>query len=286
VLQREDRATQNHLYIRSKMKPGLLRRLALKAIFFGIRSAATFYFPPGYLSDIGSIHFARWILLPGTDDLIFFSNYSGSWESYLEDFIQRATNGLTGVWSNTEGFPRTANLVEKGAADGARFKRWARRQQFPTAFWYSAYPTLSNERIRKNAQIRAGFATACDEREAARWLGHFGGPTPPSIAESASAAPENALFPVAAPTPVAAPALEIEEITTLAVGSLSKLRRSMCVFYRFSGTVADRKGWLRRVAGHTTYGDARGATARGDGTGALRESLPRLPQARRQEPAP
>src|SRR5215510_12284519 len=77
-------------------------------------------------------HFAGWVLLPNTDKLLFFSNYGGSWGSYLEDFITKAANGLTGVWSNTVGFPKTENLFTNGAKDGERFKYWARRQQQPT----------------------------------------------------------------------------------------------------------------------------------------------------------
>ena len=40
-------------------------------------------------------------MVPRTSDLLFLSNYGGSWESYLEDFITKAHTGLTGVWSNT-----------------------------------------------------------------------------------------------------------------------------------------------------------------------------------------
>ncbi|MBV8455159.1 MAG: hypothetical protein JO122_00915, partial [Acetobacteraceae bacterium] len=68
---------------------------------------------PGFLSDIGTIHFARWVTPPGTRDLLFFSNFDSSWESYLEDFITLAHAGLTGVWSNSIGFPRSENLFQK-----------------------------------------------------------------------------------------------------------------------------------------------------------------------------
>ena len=112
-------------------------------------------FRPGYLDTINTIHFARWVLLPGANRLMFFSNYGGSWESYLEDFIAKAASGLTGVWSNTEGYPRTRWLFLDGARDGDRFKRWARRQQVPTLFWYSAYPDLNTARIRINSQDQA-----------------------------------------------------------------------------------------------------------------------------------
>ena len=105
--------------------------------------------------------------MPGTDKLVFLSNYGGSWESYLEDFIEKAHYGLTGVWSNTRNFPKTKNLFQEGATDGDRFKRWARGEQDPTLLWYSAYPTLTTSRIRLNALIRQGIACATTEADAA-----------------------------------------------------------------------------------------------------------------------
>src|SRR3712207_1779707 len=134
---------QNHLAGISVMQEGWLRELTLRIAFWVIREMATRRFRPGFLGDIGTIHYARWLRVPNTNKLLFFSNYGGSWESYLEDFITKASNGLTGAWSNTVGFPRTENLFFKGSTDGDRFKRWARRQQQPSRFWYSAYPHLT-----------------------------------------------------------------------------------------------------------------------------------------------
>jgi deferrochelatase/peroxidase EfeB len=174
IMAREDQCMQNHLAAVSPMKSGWLRRLTLRIALWGVGAFAAYHSRPGTLRNIATIHFAHWILLPGTDKLLFFSNYSGSWESYLEDFIVRGHDGLTGVWSNTQGFPRTSNLVTDGARDGDRFKRWARRQQHPTLFWYTAYPNLTTARIRINAAIRDGLVTASTEACAARWLVNFG----------------------------------------------------------------------------------------------------------------
>ena len=51
------------------------------------------------------------------DQLVFFSNYDGSWESYLEDFITKAHKGQTAAWSNGRGFPPTRYLINGGAED-------------------------------------------------------------------------------------------------------------------------------------------------------------------------
>ena len=168
--------SQNHLFGVSTMKPGRLRLFTLRLAFSVILAFAQNVFRPGFLGSIGTIHFARWVMLPG-GQLLFYSNYGGSWESYLEDFITKAHAGLTGVWSNTIGFPRTRVLFLDGATDGDRFKRWARRQQHPTLAWYCAYPHLSTSRIRANAAIRQGLG-ATTESEARDWLGCFGSAPP------------------------------------------------------------------------------------------------------------
>src|SRR5882672_700613 len=77
IMARENRCAQNHLTAVSTMKPGMLRRLVLRIVLWFI-GVSTRYFRPGTLQGIGTIHFARWILLPGTDKLLFFSNYGGS----------------------------------------------------------------------------------------------------------------------------------------------------------------------------------------------------------------
>ena len=142
ILARENRPgyAQNHLACVSFLKPGWVRRVTLRLALWLIGENRAHISKPGFIDKIGTIHFARWFRIPGTDRLVFLSNYDGSWQSYLEDFIARLREGLTSVWSNTRDFPKTANLATGGAGDGARFKRWARRQQVPTRFWYTRLP--------------------------------------------------------------------------------------------------------------------------------------------------
>lgn len=163
----------NHMLSHTIRKPGLLRYLTTRLAFWMIATRTALNPRPGHLGDIGTIHFARWVTIPGTRDILFFSNYGGSWESYLEDFITKAHEGLTGAWSNTIGFPRTKNLFFEGATDGERFKRFARQSMRYTPFWYSAYPTLTTANIRDHATIRRGLHVQ-SETEAAEWLTLFG----------------------------------------------------------------------------------------------------------------
>ncbi|CCM80046.1 Dyp-type peroxidase [Rhizobium mesoamericanum] len=222
---------QNHLAGISVMQAGALRGLTLRIAFWVIGQMATKRFRPGFLGDISTIHYARWLRLPKTNKLLFFSNYGGSWESYLEDFITRASNGLTAVWSNTVGFPRTENLFFKGATDGDRFKRWARRQQQPTWFWYSAYPHLTTARIRTNAAIRQGLGTVSTEDEAAAWLGLFGSKVRPATL------------------------IETFEVQTLLYGGLSKHPYARCLAIKFSDDPKQACAWLKSIEDQITFGD-------------------------------
>jgi hypothetical protein len=102
--------------------------------------------------------------------LLFFSNYDGSWESYLGDFIDKASLGLSAVWSNTEGFPRTRWLIKEGSRDEERFKRWTRDHQLPTPIWYSAYPDRSVQNVLDDARFREDALRPLDETGAREWL--------------------------------------------------------------------------------------------------------------------
>lgn len=233
IMDRENRAAQNHLAAVSVMKPGVLRKLTLRFALAAISEVATKVSRPGWLGTLGTIHFARWVMVPRTGDLLFMSNYAGSWESYLEDFITKASNGLSAVWSNTEGFPKTANLIQLGAADGARFKRWSRRQQTATGFWYTAYPDLTTAHIRNNAAIRQGLGTVLTEEEAQRWLSLFGSQARP------------------------ASALESPQIQSIVFGGLGFLRYGMCLGFVLSDDRKAAQQWLRSALPSVAFGDGR-----------------------------
>jgi deferrochelatase/peroxidase EfeB len=233
MFEHENILAQNHMISITERKPGLVRALTLRLVFFVIALAATRYFRPGFLSDIGTIHFARWVTVPGSRDLLFMSNYGGSWESYLEDFITKAHAGLTGVWSNTVGFPKTQNLFELGATDGDRFKRFARHSMVPTRFWYSAYPTLITDVIRSNAQVRAGLSGVMTEDEAINWLSLFG-----SAARPASK-------------------LVTNDIQSIIFGGLGFLPFGTCLLCDLPDDTPQARAWLKAIYDGIAFNDGR-----------------------------
>jgi hypothetical protein len=177
IMQDENQSAINLTVLVSTMKPGEFRRLTLRAALWIVGQVVSRTGIPGFLGEIGVVHFLQWALLPDSNQLIFISHYDGSWASYLEDFINLVPQGPSAIWSNCAGFPRTRFLFFDGATDGDRFRQYARRQQIPAGFWYAAYPDLTLERIRINARIRRGLATACTDTDARSWLALFGAPS-------------------------------------------------------------------------------------------------------------
>jgi hypothetical protein len=169
LTQLEDFVVQNHLASLTVVKPGVFRRVLLRGVLWTANLIARTS-THGSLSGIPSIHYAHWALIDRGRRLLFLSNYDGSWESYLGDFIDKASRGLTGVWSNTVGFPVTDYLVFKGAADGDAFKRFARSEQASTVVWYSAYPRLTVQQIDRQSTFREGLASKPVGDALKRWL--------------------------------------------------------------------------------------------------------------------
>jgi deferrochelatase/peroxidase EfeB len=234
MFERENKCRQNHMISVTIRKPGVIRAFTARLVFWFLSRAIGTISAPGFLGTIGTIHFARWVTVPGTRDLVFLSNYDGSWESYLEDFITRAHEGLTGVWSNTVGFPRTTNLVQGGATDSERFKRFARASMIPTRFWYSAYPALTMAAIRTNREIRRGLSGAMTEDEAAAFLALFGSAARPP-AKLVSSGIQSILF-----------------------GGLGFMKHSRClVVERLPDDLTAARRWLDKVRPNIAFNDGR-----------------------------
>ena len=116
----------------------------------------------GSLGGITSIHFGRRALIDQGKParrLVFMSDYDGSWESYLGEFVDCASKGLSAVWSNTENFPPTKLLVWEGASDELKFKAWTRDNQVNTPVYDSAYPQQTLRNMENNLRIVRGAAS-------------------------------------------------------------------------------------------------------------------------------
>jgi hypothetical protein len=112
------------------------------------------------LIDLSFIEFARWVVLPRSgfpflgnsqvkedlkyDYLLFFSNFNGTWNQYIDAFSAVLSKGLNLVWSWSEKFP--------GSVPVTSFKEYIARVQFDTDYYYTAYPHATANDV-KSAHI-------------------------------------------------------------------------------------------------------------------------------------
>jgi hypothetical protein len=188
---------QNQMTHVVNIRPGRIRLITLRIVLGVINFLARTVFVRGKLGDIETIHFARWVLIDNNRRLLFFSNYDFSWDSYLDDFINLASDGLTGIWCNTTFFPETKipawaiipraltlflprrsqtgspsakRLFKQGARREQEFRKWTRDHQVPTHVWYSAYPQLSVTNVNGNSTIADGLTTPLSGKDLDAWL--------------------------------------------------------------------------------------------------------------------
>jgi membrane protein implicated in regulation of membrane protease activity len=171
MVRREDWIVQNHMGSIVLIKPGVLRSIIIHAGHLGLGLLLRVKATDGYLGSMRTVHFAHWAFLNNHSRLLFFSNFDHSWDSYLDDFIEKAHAGLTLAWGCGVGFPPTRFLVLDGASHGRMFKAWALASRAVSRFWYSAYKHLTVDQIERNARIATGLRRkSMSEKEAGRWM--------------------------------------------------------------------------------------------------------------------
>jgi hypothetical protein len=98
--------------------------------------------------NLSFIEFARWVVVPRSgfpalgrgqakedlkyDYLLFFSNFNGTWNQYIDAFSAVLSKGLNLVWRWSEKFP--------GSVPVTPFKEYIARVQFDTDYYFTAYP--------------------------------------------------------------------------------------------------------------------------------------------------
>ncbi len=170
----EDIWVHNQIIAVGVVKPGLFRRLLTEGMLKLTDYAARHIYNRGFLSGLNTIHFARWVPMDDDRRLFFSSNYDGSLESYMNDFIDKAAWGLNAIFSNGDGFPRTCFMFCGGITDEKAYKRFLPTRQVHSRVWYSAYPDLTTKNIANNAEIREGLSQTMSEAQAADWLLRLG----------------------------------------------------------------------------------------------------------------
>ncbi len=167
----EDQDVSNQFNVFGDVKPGLFRLLTLRFLLLLLDYSARHVYNHGFLTRIRTIHFARWVLMDNNRRIYFASNYDGSHEAYMDDFINKVAWGLNLVFSNGVGYPPTRWLIKGGAEQEQKYKYTLRRHQLPSEVWYKAYPTLTAYDLSRNSRIRQGVEIRQEsDAEIREWL--------------------------------------------------------------------------------------------------------------------
>jgi hypothetical protein len=113
------------------------------------------------LKDLSFIHFARWVIIEREefphlsqqqpreelqyDYLIFFSNFNGTWNQYIDAFSAVLSTGLNSIWRWSEKFP--------GSVPVTPFKAYISQVQFDTDYYYNAYPRAATNDVKAALRV-------------------------------------------------------------------------------------------------------------------------------------
>ncbi|MGD0445823.1 MAG: hypothetical protein ABSA39_17960 [Edaphobacter sp.] len=117
------------------------------------------------LINLSFIEFARWVIIPRTsfpflangqrkdelkyDYLLFFSNFNGTWNQYIDAFSAVLSTGLNLIWRWSEKFP--------GAIPVTLFKQYIANCQFDTDYYYTAYPYATANDLKAAHIVQASL---------------------------------------------------------------------------------------------------------------------------------
>ncbi len=171
LTEQEDWGVSNQYNVFGDVKPGIFRRLTFEFLLLLTDYVTRHIFNRGFLTRIRSIHFARWVFMDNDRRAFFASNYDGSHEAYMDDFINKVGWGLNITFSCAVGYPTTRWLLKEGAGWEQQFKYTQRRHQLPSEVWYKAYPGLTGTDLARNTRIRKGVEIRqANEAEIREWL--------------------------------------------------------------------------------------------------------------------
>jgi hypothetical protein len=117
------------------------------------------------LINLSFIEFARWVIVPRKkfpylgkgqvqdemkyDYLLFFSNFNGTWNQYIDAFSAVLSDGLNLIWRWSEKYP--------GSVPVTPFKEYIARVQFDTDYYYTAYPHATANDLKSAHIVQAAY---------------------------------------------------------------------------------------------------------------------------------
>jgi len=114
------------------------------------------------LITLSLIHYARWVIVmpkqfprlspeqPQEDVkyayMLFFSNFNGSWNQYVDSFSSAIPKGLNLFWFGSIKYPRSVPMLP--------FHRYITSNQVWTDYYYNAYPMATSNDIKSAKKVK------------------------------------------------------------------------------------------------------------------------------------
>jgi hypothetical protein len=114
------------------------------------------------LVTLSLIHYARWvIIMPGQfpklspdqpqEDvkyayMLFFSNFNGSWNQYVDSFSSAISGGLNLFWFGSIKYPKSVPMLP--------FHRYITSNQIWTDYYYNAYPMATSNDVKSARRVK------------------------------------------------------------------------------------------------------------------------------------
>jgi hypothetical protein len=114
------------------------------------------------LLTLSIIHYARWVILKPSqfprlspnqpeEDLkynymLFFSNFNGSWDQYVDSFSSAIPNGLDKYWIFNIKYPKSVPMLP--------FHKYITSNQIWTDYYYNAYPMASSNDVKSGKKVK------------------------------------------------------------------------------------------------------------------------------------
>ncbi len=119
------------------------------------------------LVTLSLIHYARWVVIgpkhfprlspdqPEEDlkynYMLFFSNFNGSWDQYVDSFSAAISGGLNLFWRKNVKYPGSVPMLP--------FHRYITSNQVWTDHYYNAYPMASSNDIKSARRVAGALDT-------------------------------------------------------------------------------------------------------------------------------
>ncbi len=117
------------------------------------------------LQTLSLIHYARWVVIkpdqfPCVSDkqpreelkynyMLFFSNFNGSWDQYVDSFSSAIPTGLNLFWVLNIKYPRSVPMLP--------FHRYITSNQIWTDHYYNAYPMAASNDVKAAQRVKNGL---------------------------------------------------------------------------------------------------------------------------------